>query len=215
MGAKLLLPILIALAATIASAQADCPTISVAGPAGIINPGDAMTLAGTVSGADSNGLTYVWHIGGGELVAGQGTLTPRVKPKGVWEIQMTATLEVKGLPNGCGNSASEIFVQACKCEPIILDEFSISPSKIDKRRLDALVDSLGKYPDSTLFIIEYFRPRTIRAVVQKKVELIRKYLVDVRGLRAADFEIVTETSYDNREVTKLFVIPPGADKPAP
>ncbi len=192
-----------------------CPTITLSGPPGITEPGSIVEYSGEVGGLSNEGLSYVWTVVGGELIAGQGTLTPRIKPEGFWSIQVTATLEVKGLPEGCPNTASETYAVACNCQAILFDEFSIAPSKIDKRRLDALVAALTKYPDSKLHIIEYFQPGTPAAVVRKKTELIRTYLAATHGVKSSDFEVVVEASRENVASTRLYVIPPGANKPTP
>ncbi|MEQ1765517.1 MAG: hypothetical protein ABL984_20480 [Pyrinomonadaceae bacterium] len=191
-----------------------CPTITVSGPPGITEPGNIVEYSAAVGGRPTEGLSFIWTVVGGELISGQGTLNPKIKPKGLWAIQVTASLEVKGLPETCPNTASETYGVACDCRPILFDEFSIAPSKIDKRRLDALVASLTKYPGSQLHIIEYFQPRTSAVIVRRKIGLIRNYLT-ARGLKDSDFGIVTEASYEKVESTRLYVIPPGAELPTP
>ena len=106
------LPLLIALAATIASAQTDCPTIKVTGPAGIPENGALIPFHARATGKVSSGITYKWSVSTGKVAEGQGTDRAKFDVGWPTTAQVTATVEVRGLPEGCPNTVRRIRWQS-------------------------------------------------------------------------------------------------------
>ena len=190
-----------------------CPTISVTGPAGITQPGDPMTFSANIAGSVPRGVSYFWTVSEGEILEGQGTLNLKVKTPNRSSFNITATLEIGSLPDGCPNTVSETAPVTCSCSPILVDEFSASPYVIDKVRLDRFVEELRKNPSARGYIIEYFRHTTPESVVDKKVKEITEYLIRTKQLEKAEFDIVVSHFDENR--TKFYAVPPGAEFPVP
>jgi hypothetical protein len=86
---------------------AECPTITILGPAGITNPGDVMTFSASISGHGLSGFVPVWTAVGGKIVKGQGTLEVDVRPPSTVPFSVTATVRILGLPAGCTSVATE------------------------------------------------------------------------------------------------------------
>lgn len=86
-----------------------CPSIEVTGPSTISSPGDTIEFrAGVTNYAHPEKLSYKWTVSLGDIVKGQGTSTIRVKkPEDRAGSNVTATVEISGLPAGCENRASE------------------------------------------------------------------------------------------------------------
>lgn len=85
-------------------AQVDCPTLSVSCPLGRDLP---VVFTATVSNVGSSQtLKYYWAVSKGKIKSGQGTRTIEVDGSSTDSRGLTATVEVIGLPEGCGNKAS-------------------------------------------------------------------------------------------------------------
>jgi hypothetical protein len=82
-----------------------CPQFSVACPNSI----DTSPVTFAVRFAVDNppgGLTFKWTVSVGKIIGGQDTSSITVDTTGIEEKSITATVEVGGLPEGCGNIAS-------------------------------------------------------------------------------------------------------------
>ncbi len=190
-----------------------CPKISVIAPAGITEPGELFSFSAKIDGEVPKNVSYRWSVSKGEIIEGQGSLGIKVKAEWKTEINLIATIEVIGSPEGCPNAASEISSAACNCTPILFDEFTSLASRIDKVRFDVWVEELRKRENATGYIIEYFLRKTAKKVVDKKIVLITSYLTKTKGLDAKSFKVVVVIDDQNR--TKLYIVPPDAEFPAP
>ena len=137
-------------------AAAECPTVSVTGPAGITQPGEKFVFAGAVEGDVPKNVSYQWEVSGGRIVEGQGTL--KMSAYADWRrdgANVTATLNVLGLPDGCAKSVSESAGAACKCESVLIDEFGKLASAAIKKRLEKFFVELQNNPKDQGYIILY------------------------------------------------------------
>ena len=208
--------LLIGVSSALAQVTPDCPTISVTGPAGITLPGDWMEFTAGVSGQIPDNVTYRWSLGDeGQILQGQGTLRLRVQTPMKNSFNITATLEVQGLPRGCPNSASETAPVACRCDPILVDEFTGIPRREQMARIDTAVYELRKLSESKLFFIEYFRRRASPASIKARVKWLSDQLMRRHKFSPKDFEIITSESVDGEARTKIYIILPGTEKPYP
>lgn len=88
----------------------DCPKLVITCPDELPESGKTYVVKVRVDGANqTKKLSYKWSVSSGEIVDGQGTSTLKVRFTKPWE-SLTATVEVGGLPDGCGNTASCSFV---------------------------------------------------------------------------------------------------------
>ena len=89
----------------VTAAEAQCPEISLIGPAALISQGEKLKFTLTVSPVEKElPLKYVWRVTGGKIVTGQGTTSIEVTRE---ELSLTVTVEVLGLPHGCPHTFSE------------------------------------------------------------------------------------------------------------
>jgi len=206
---------LLALAFTTAAqtnSDLSCPKLDVSG-GGIALVGETAWFTANV---DTNGenlnLEYVWTVDGdGKIVSGQGTNTIGVEL--LSEGNITATVEVKGFPESCQNTSSENL--GCQLRPavsVLVDEFSMPVSQIDKARLAALVNELQKNPGAQGYIIEYFKPNMPKKVVDRKFRQISGYLVNELRFEAERITLVS--GFDKPQfLTRFWIVPPGAENP--
>ena len=193
----------------------DCPSMSVTGPAGIVEPGETGMYVVELIGKVPPGITFKWSLSEGGISEGQGTRSIKVvfpEQKGGVS-SSTATVEVVGLSPGCPNTASETYSIVIDYIPMLLDEFSIGPSMVNKKALAAAADDLSKNANNQLYIIEYFRAGTSKKSVEKKLAMIRAYMT--RSLKFDGSRITIITDVAHAPLTKIYRVPPGADNPAP
>jgi hypothetical protein len=191
---------------------AECPTITVTGPAGIWLPEESISFVASVGPSELKNLTFHWTVDGGDLIDGQGKSLIRVKTRKTLDPRITVAVRVTGLPTGCPATASEVASFVIDPTYILLDEHSTSPKEISKSSIDKLAKHLADSPDRYGYIIEYFSPKTSKAVIQRKIGLIKSYLLK-RGQAENEYKVVIAQA--DRPSTKVFVIPPGVDFPQP
>lgn len=201
-----------------ASAQTNqnlsCPSFYVTGGEEIAEPGETLTFTAKIENYDLSKLSFVWTVSSGEILEGQGTLSIKVLKKDDGK-SITAVISITGLPQSCASEAYETE-PICSCtSPRLLDEFSISEMRIDKARLDNFVSMLQREPNAQFYIVEYFKPKTTKKVIDRKTQKIRDYLVYEKLFAKERFTILTADSENKQNRTKFWIVPPGARMPQP
>jgi len=190
----------------------ECPAIAISEPAGPPNPGEPWVFTSVIKGKIPSGLVYRWYAPRGSIVNGQGK--PIVKVG--WDPQnpssVSVVLELIGLPDGCPNTASESIV-VDYWQAILIDEFSVRLSKIEKERFKNAVDEQKNNPSNQLHIIEYFDKDTSQFAVREKIRRLTEFLTKEMKLDKSYFTIVTAKA--DKLTTKIYRIPPGAAIPNP
>lgn len=206
---RILTPILLLLSSvSYAQQPADCPKVTLEGPAGIVAPGDLahyVVLVNPLPPAQQT--TYLWSTSAGSIVAGQGTSEITVKQPAA---SITVTVEIKGLPAGCVNNISESTPWEWLLLPAKLDEFPGATDNEVKARVDNFFIQLNNNPTAQGYIINYGTPATIKkrkGQIMKAINF-RKY----DGMRITFVEAL-ETA--TRIRTVFYLVPAGATPPKP
>ena len=189
-----------------------CPDISITGPAGIDERGDPHRFNIVFSEKLPENARIVWTVSSGEILEGQGTKTIAVYHVERGE-SVTATVTVEGLPKECAHTASASTSPDEGPPPRLVDEFSVSVTRLDKKRLAAAVADQIENPNNQLYIIEYFNKDTSEFAVREKVRRLSEFLTTELKLDSTMFEILTHR--DERLSTRIYLIPPGAQYPSP
>lgn len=190
-----------------------CPSISVAGPAGVTVPGDAMTFTATVAGGSQQDVTYNWSVSAGTIESGQGTPSITVRTdKSMSGGNITATVDVGGLPAGCNcpPTASET-APLSTIEAILVDEFGKLPNDEIRGRLDTFFADLSNNPGHQGYIINYGTDAQITA----RERLITNHIAFRKFDRSRITLVRGGASPDGDPRTKLWRVPPGAKDPTP
>lgn len=203
-----------------ANAQADkntrCPTISAIAPPGLLVPGSPIKYTADIKGDIPSSSILRWSIDKGEILEGQGTTTLVVVDRNpaAGEINITATLEVIGLPEGCSNTVAVTYnVMFCFPPPTIFDDFAVKGATLDKARLDRLINFLSESPNSTAYIIQYFPQNFTKKRIDSRVKQTSEYLRNSRLIPAENFTILAAQGTQTR--TKFYIVPAGATPPRP
>ena len=189
-----------------------CPTIDVSG-GGYVRPGEAVSFAVNIED-DTNisNLEYEWTVSAGTITSGSGTPTITVDTTGLRDTSLTATVKIKGLPEGCENTASENASGDLTGDPRLLDEFGKVAGGEVKARMDAVYVKLGDEPNSQGYIINYGTDKEI-AAREKQIQRA----IAFRKFDASRVTIVRGGANMNGTgiLTKIYIVPPGANNPEP
>lgn len=192
--------------------NADCPTLYVTGPAGIVMLNDVSRYTATV---DAKGrvlnLEYIWSVSTGEIVSGQGT--PSIEIKRSELSGLTATLEVKGFPAGCANTASETSFM-CNGLPIAekLVQFTLSTSAENRLKLNQVIRVLADNRNDQLYVFLTHKEET----TQEKRSALERRIFEYLTTGGVDGSRITLHSQQGIvELAQFWRVPPGADDPRP
>lgn len=195
------------------SQNATCPTFDVSG-GGVIEHGSPFTFTVNFKeDYDLSKLSFKWTVSGGKLFEGQGTTSIAVTDFRSSE-NVTATIEVKGLPEGCANTASE--TGSCSCDyvfPRLIDEFGNIPYEEVEARFDAFFIILREEPNAQAYIVNYGtnRQKSLRETHFRRRIAIRKF-------DASRFIFVRGGANPKGEpgaMTRIWIVPAGAVPPTP
>lgn len=188
-----------------------CPTISVTGPAGILDPGGVGVFTVEVANADKDSsLEYVWTVNSGDIVRGQGTTKVDVKTSPTYS-SLVVTVTVKGLPADCPISASE-RIAGCEGLPISvkLAEFDGSLFKGDKFELNKIAGTLNDNPNDQLYVYFAYKAEPARQTDLSREDSIVNHLGTAIGDRT---RITVERHFGRVDLIQFWRVPPGADNP--
>ncbi|HTH36706.1 MAG TPA: hypothetical protein VL572_02010 [Pyrinomonadaceae bacterium] len=192
----------------------ECATLSVSGPAGITQPGDAMTFTANVTGGTASNLTYNWTVSAGTIESGQGTPSITVRTtREMANTNVTATVDVGGQDPACNcpRTASEQGSVAPAPQAVLVDEFGKMPNDDIRGRLDAFFAELSNNPNNQGYIILY----GTEAEMNQRERLITNHIT-FRNFDRSRITIVRGGAHPTGTVyTRLYRIPPGAENPAP
>ena len=189
---------------------APCPTISVNGPTGIPKPNEPINFSAAVDNKEKDlAVEYVWSASHGKIIEGQGTQNIKVvfQPS---DGSLTVTVEARGFPADCSNTASESLTGDSAPQAEKIEEFLQAFSRIDKNRIAEIVRSLQNDPTAQLYIIFKHKEKTSPKMVNQKEREISNSLVKA-GL-AAD-RITSITAYGQIETVEFWLVPAGATAP--
>jgi len=191
--------------------SSSCPSITLDGPAGIILPGNIAEFTSMLTGDFPSNITYSWMVSDGEIVSGQNGASLEVRIPKVFDGNFTATLEVRGLPKNCPATASATVAFLNESRPLFLDEYGPISLEEEFARLKAAAGQLKHDPTSTLYIVKY--PPKSLTIFRKRNRLLYRYVSQDLHI-GPQFRMVTGPQIE-KEMTKIYIVPPGTDKPQP
>jgi hypothetical protein len=185
---------------------ADCPKLEIIGPSGITNPGERMTFVLQFASAEISPKEIRWEVDVGKIVSGQGTRSIDVVSE-VEASTVTATATVSGVPDGCGNTASEKGGVASLPIGEPVDEFGKMSANDQRGRLDVFFAAMANSPSSLGFISLY------DANHETMKRRMRFVLAHARFRKFDKKMLVFGLSAGFEQHTVLWLVPPGADFP--
>lgn len=193
--------------------QSNCPSISVTGPAGIVQPGEIGRYTAHTSEKGQNlNFKYFWSTSAGEIVSGQGTKNIEVKFPS--NSGITVTIEVTGLPKGCPATASEIAIWDPALSPVKLAQFRGPSFTEDKRLSEDIAQAVKDYRDNQLYIIVGYKQNTDEESVRTRERRVTEFVLNSTPEINYDRSRITVVRYAGSvDVIEIWRVPPGAENP--
>ena len=125
-----------------------CPQISISCLMDQVSVGQPATVSVNVSGGGNFNVTYNWTVSAGTISGGQGTPSITIDTTGLAGQNVTATVELGGLPPECDRTESCSFSVAGEATPPPrkFDEYSDLRFNDEKARLDNFASQLQQEP---------------------------------------------------------------------
>lgn len=199
------------------STDSPCPSITVTGPAGMISPGDAAQFSASIDGLEGSvGIGYEWSVNAGIIVEGQGTSAISVQTTSENEgMNITATVQVTGIPLGCTMSASEVVGVAANVFVCGLrDEYGPVAWREEQAWLDNFMIQLTFNKGSRGYVHIRIGPTENSTTIKKHIERILNHFRS----RDPKFDMARlifaiEEDVESTRVTRLTAVSPEAALP--
>jgi hypothetical protein len=190
-----------------------CPEIDVSG--GEVNPEILMSMSFSVNVGDEAKnlkLEYKWTVSHGKMIEGQGTPSIKIDTNGLNDVNITATVEIKGLPENCANTDSETGSAVICYRVRLFDEYGRLSTGEFKARLENLYVELGNNPNFQGYVIIY---GTDKEIADRERQIAKA--ISFLKLDASRVTVVSGGANPNAAGiwTKVWVVPPGVDSPQP
>jgi hypothetical protein len=187
-----------------------CPTLSVSGPTDVVRPGTPLTFTATSSGD----VTYNWTVSAGTISSGQGTSSITVDTSGLAaNSTINATVDISGSANLCADcprTASSSGSIAALPQAQLVDTYGKLSNDDVKARIQGFYTSLNADPNAHGYIIIYGTPAQIRAARAQITKAISFQKFDPSRVT-----IVEGPPQGTDVQVKLYLVPAGAENPAP
>ncbi|HKG15236.1 MAG TPA: hypothetical protein VKB12_18070 [Pyrinomonadaceae bacterium] len=169
----------------------DCPVVTVS-CADTIRGGEQATFAATVSGADPSAThAFNWTVSAGAIASGQGTSSIVVDTDGLpSNSALTATVDVKGLPESCPASDSCTAGVVTAIVEDRIDEYGDIRFEDEMARLDNFAIELQNWPQGVGYIIAYGGRVGRRGEALKRAGRAKRYMTTVRGIPSEQVVII-------------------------
>jgi len=170
-----------------------CPTISITKPfGGYMGRGEDITLTANIEGYDWNKLNYNWKLSNNISIKGQGT--PVIKftaPEDMQLLNVTATVEIKGLSEVCKNNVSESFqILFNPGSPLVIDEYWKISLADEKVRLRIAINQLEKESNFIALFVINFTKKESYSMVDSRVTKITNFLTKTLEVSKDKFKFV-------------------------
>jgi len=192
-----------------------CPKIEVSGEVDFKPKAPMIFTASISKEAEKYEIKYKWAVANGEILEGQGTT--RIKVKFEPNTNVTATLEVIGLPDSCASVDSETGSVAIDYRSILVEEYGKIIFAKERAKLDTVAARLSedeyfsKY--ATVHFIFYLTNKQKPAEIKARQANIEKYLIEIHKIPKNRITFVLSDS--DVYLTRIWLVPPSADAPQP
>jgi len=189
-----------------------CPTIEISCPTDQITAGQPATVSVNVSGGGNFNATYNWTVSAGTISSGQGTPSITIDTTGLEGQNVTATVELGGLPPACERTRSCSFsVAGLPPQPRKFDEYADLRFNDEKARLDNFAIQLQQEPGTQGYYVIF---GSCEGEADQRSGRAVDYLVNNRGIDRSRITVVNGGCRETLTV-ELWLRPTGASEPVP
>lgn len=200
-----------AVAQTDNAPASECPSISITAPAGVPNPNEPFYYYLDIRGDLPKDAEIVWTTSAGLILTGQGT-----KKIGIYnaeEPDLKVSVQIKGLPEQCPNTASEQANWVIDPTSQQIVEIENDGLRLDKDAVKRAVEIAETHPDDFLFYIQYYQYSTDAFRLRQLEQELKDYLTKELKIKDPFFKFVTKQA--DKPLLKIYLVPPGAEDPIP
>ncbi len=204
-----------ALAAPPARARRQCPRVVVQCPDQSVS-GLPLTYTVSIEGLGGNvSPTYKWVTSAGTISSGEGTSSITVETTGISGLDLEATVEVGGLPEGCPKTASCATSVRVVCGYLQkYDEYGDISYADEKARLDNFAILLRNEPGLTGYIMAYGGRVGRAGEAQRRAERAMKYVSGKMRDMDAGRVVTVDGGYREELTVQLWAVPQGFTPPS-
>lgn len=191
-----------------------CPKISIQAPNNVIRSesGDPMVFTALVDDKrEEEKFEYIWTVSAGKIVGGQGTPIVELDVKNLETQNITASVEVKGLPQNCAKTASDTGV-VMKREPHnCLDTYGKVSWEDEAFEMDQVMFQFWQNSDvSVVFHLNFSKKPTQKQINTRILRMLKffSYRKRLGELDRVTFVIGEETE----EYTRICYYLKGQEK---
>ena len=190
-----------------------CGLVGVDGP-DRVEPGTPIVFKAKVTSMlHTSGPEFKWTVSVDAILKGQGTEELTVDSTGLGGLVLTATVELIGALPGCTKVASKTTtIYIPKPPSCAFDSYGDIKFEDEQARLDNFAIQVSTYPQSSGLIMMFAGQKTFEKEAEQRLERIRSYLSDVRGLDPVRV-VTVDCGFARELTTKLYVVPHGATLP--
>lgn len=195
------------------AALQQCPAVKVTCLDSVM-PGEGLTFSVEVdTAASAVKNTFRWELSAGTITEGQGTPSLKVDSSGANVREVTATVDVTGLPAACARKASctTAVPQIIGCG---LDEYGNIHFEDEMARLDNFAIELQNDPTASGYILCYGGRVGYEGEARRRCDRARKYVSEVRDI-PADHIVTVDGGFREDLTVRLVLVPAGAKPPEP
>ena len=191
-------------------APSSCPTVAVKCPTDLWAAGTPVYVSAEVAGGGGLDLRYRWQVSAGTIVAGQGTTGITIDTTALAGQNVTATVEVDGLPADCDRTKSCTLPYSCGyVSSRKFDAYGDLSREREDERLADFATQLRQEPGAQAYIF-YFGPRD----VDERLARAREFLIRKFGIESERITGVN-AGHGEKFAAQLWVRPTGAEEPEP
>lgn len=194
-----------------------CPLISISGPAIVPNVGDSIRFSLSVGKEmERYQPIYMWTATTGDIVVATDKKSALVTNPDLIGKNLTVTIEVDGLPQGCPNKASETMSYDPPPSPSQIAEIKGSLARVSAAYFDRILSTLKRNPSARLYIVISAGKIESTSIKRKKAEILSKLNSrDFQSILHDGMRITLVDSGKKDDKVVFWLVPAGADSPTP
>jgi hypothetical protein len=194
-----------------------CPTILISGPAGVTNIGDSVPFSLSVGKEmELYQPTYRWTAKTGDIVVATDKRSALVTNPDLIGKNLTVTVEVDGLPQGCPNKASETMSYDPPPRPSQIAEIKGSLARVSVSHLDRILSTVKRNPAARLYILISAGKTNSTSIKRKNLDILSKLNSrDLQSVLHNGMRITFVDSDKKDDKVVFWLVPAGADSPTP
>jgi hypothetical protein len=190
-------------------AKIGCVNFEISGPSEL--PEQGVPLVYTLQIEEPAKYGYAWTLTGADIVEGQGTHTVRASLKED-AVDVSASVEVLGLPPGCPSKAWETMLVCRPPASILVTEFATDHSRVNRDAFDSLAEALSSNKNDQGFVLLMYEGDVLSGAVRSHEQKIEEYLRRKLG-EEEHSRIAVKVVKSDKNFVRLYLVPPGAEWP--